>query len=277
MKILVIGNGGREHALAWKCAASPRVSEVLVAPGNAGTATEPKVRNVPIDALDLEGLAQLAAQEKVDLTLVGPEGPLVAGVTDLFAARGLACFGPSKAAAQLEGSKAFSKEFLRRHAIPTAAYRTFTRATFDPAWVSAMKPPIVVKASGLAAGKGVVIAATAHEALDAARAMFDGRFGAAGEQLVIEEFLEGEEASFIVIADGKARPADGHVAGPQAPARRRPRAEHRRHGGVLPRAGGDAGGARARDARGDRTHARGARGRRHAVHRVSLRRPHDRR
>lgn len=203
MKILIVGNGGREHALAWKCAASSRVTEVLVAPGNAGTATEPKVRNVAVDPMDLEGLARLAGSERVDLTIVGPEGPLVAGIVDLFQSRGLACFGPSKAAARLEGSKAFSKEFLQRHRIPTAAYRTFTRATFDSAWVSAMKPPIVVKASGLAAGKGVVIAASVHEALDAARAMFDGRFGAAGEQLVIEEFLEGEEASFIVIADGR--------------------------------------------------------------------------
>jgi len=203
MKILVIGNGGREHALAWKCAASSRVSEVLVAPGNAGTAGEPKVRNVPVDPMDLEGLARLAENERVGLTIVGPEGPLVAGIVDLFKSRGLACFGPAKAAAQLEGSKAFTKEFLKRHKIPTAAYRTFTRATFDPAWVSAMKPPIVVKASGLAAGKGVVIAQSAHEALDAARSMFDGRFGAAGDELVIEEFLDGEEASFIVVADGK--------------------------------------------------------------------------
>ena len=203
MKVLVIGNGGREHALAWKCAQSARVTEVLVAPGNAGTATEPKVRNVLVDAQDLEGLARLAEAEHVELTIVGPEGPLVAGIVDLFKSRGLACFGPSKAAAQLEGSKAFTKEFLERHKIPTAAYRTFTRATFDPAWVSAMKPPIVVKASGLAAGKGVVIAPSVQDALDAARAMFDGRFGAAGEQVVVEEFLEGEEASFIVVADGK--------------------------------------------------------------------------
>jgi len=161
------------------------------------------VRNVLVDAQDLEGLARLAEAEHVELTIVGPEGPLVAGIVDLFKSRGLACFGPSKAAAQLEGSKAFTKEFLERHKIPTAAYRTFTRATFDPAWVSAMKPPIVVKASGLAAGKGVVIAPSVQDALDAARAMFDGRFGAAGEQVVVEEFLEGEEASFIVVADGK--------------------------------------------------------------------------
>ncbi|MET0292033.1 MAG: phosphoribosylamine--glycine ligase [Steroidobacteraceae bacterium] len=203
MKVLIIGNGGREHALAWKCAQVARVTEVLVAPGNAGTATEPKVRNVPVEATDLEGLAALAKEEDVALTIVGPEAPLVAGITDLFQSRGLACFGPSKAAAQLEGSKAFTKEFLARHRIPTAAYRTFTRQNFDASWVSAMKPPIVVKASGLAAGKGVIIAATVDEALEAARAMFEGRFGAAGDEVVIEEFLDGEEASFIVIADGK--------------------------------------------------------------------------
>jgi phosphoribosylamine--glycine ligase len=203
MKVLIVGGGGREHALAWKCAASPRVTEVLVAPGNAGTAIEPKCRNVPVAADDLEGLANLAKAESVALTIVGPEGPLVAGITDLFQSRGLACFGPTRGAAQLEGSKAYTKEFLKRHGIPTAAYRTFTRANFDAAWVSAMKTPIVVKASGLAAGKGVVIAPTVHEALDAVRAMFDGRFGAAGEEVVIEEFLEGEEASFIVMADGR--------------------------------------------------------------------------
>jgi phosphoribosylamine--glycine ligase len=203
MKVLIVGSGGREHALAWKCAESLRVAEVLVAPGNAGTATEAKVRNVPVAADDLPGLVALAQREKVDLTIVGPEGPLVAGITDLFREHGLACFGPGKAAAQLEGSKAFTKEFLARHKIPTAAYRIFTRASFDAAWVSGLKTPIVVKASGLAAGKGVIIAPTVHEALDAVRAMFDGRFGAAGEQVVVEEFLEGEEASFIVMADGK--------------------------------------------------------------------------
>jgi phosphoribosylamine--glycine ligase len=203
MKILVVGSGGREHALAWKCAQSPRVTEVLVAPGNAGTAAEPRVRNVPVDAMDLEGLAQLAEREAVQLTLIGPEGPLVAGIVDVFQARGLACFGPTRAPAQLEGSKAFTKEFLARHHIPTAAYRTFTRATFDPTWVSSMKPPIVVKASGLAAGKGVIIAPSVDEAQGAARGMFDGSFGAAGDTVVIEEFLEGEEASFIVMADGR--------------------------------------------------------------------------
>jgi phosphoribosylamine--glycine ligase len=201
-KVLVIGGGGREHALAWKVAQSPRVTEVLVAPGNAGTAREPKVRNVPIAVEQLEKLADLAASEGVALTIVGPEVPLVAGIVDLFVARGLPCFGPSKAAAQLEGSKAFTKEFLERHSIPTAGYRKFTRADFDAAWLGAQRAPIVVKASGLAAGKGVIIAQTAAEAVAAAQSMLDGRFGAAGNEIVIEEFLEGEEASFIVMCDG---------------------------------------------------------------------------
>jgi phosphoribosylamine---glycine ligase len=201
-KVLVIGGGGREHALAWKCAQSPRVTEVLVAPGNAGTAREPKVRNVPIAAEQIEKLAELAASEGVALTIVGPEGPLVAGIVDVFKARGLPCFGPDKAPAQLEGSKAFTKEFLVRHRIPTAGYRKFTRADFDAAWLAAQRAPIVVKASGLAAGKGVIIAETAAEAVAAAQSMLDGRFGDAGNEIVIEEFLEGEEASFIVMCDG---------------------------------------------------------------------------
>ena len=203
MKVLVIGNGGREHALAWKCAASPRVTEVLVAPGNAGTALEPRVRNVPVAATDLDGLLQLAQRENVQLTIVGPEAPLVLGIVDRFQAAGRACFGPSRACARLEGSKAFTKEFLQRHGIPTAAYRTFTRANFDAVWVRAQRAPIVVKASGLAAGKGVVIAASAEEAVSVATAMFGGRFGDAGAEVVIEEFLQGEEASFIVMADGR--------------------------------------------------------------------------
>jgi phosphoribosylamine--glycine ligase len=203
MKVLIIGNGGREHALAWKCAASPRVSEVLVAPGNAGTAREARVRNVAVNASDLDALLQLAQAEGVALTIVGPEAPLVAGIVDRFQAAGLACFGPSRAAAQLEGSKAFTKEFLRRHGIPTAAYRTFTRENFDADWVRAQPAPVVVKASGLAAGKGVIIAASAEEAVAAATEMFSGRFGGAGTEVVIEEFLQGEEASFIVMADGR--------------------------------------------------------------------------
>ncbi len=201
--VLIVGGGGREHALAWKCAQSPRVRQVLVAPGNAGTAREPKVRNVEVAAEDLEGLANLAASEGVALTIVGPEGPLVAGIVDLFQARGLPCFGPRKAAAQLEGSKAFTKEFLARHRIPTALYRTFTRADFDRNWLAAQPMPIVVKASGLAAGKGVIIAHTTAEALEAAESMLAGRFGGAGDAIVIEEFLQGEEASFIVICDGR--------------------------------------------------------------------------
>ena len=201
-KVLIIGNGGREHALAWKCAQSPRVTEVLVAPGNAGTAREPKVRNVPIPAGNHQELADLAAAEGVALTIVGPEAPLVDGIVDLFATRGLPCFGPRKAPAQLEGSKAFTKEFLQRHRIPTAGYRKFTRANFDRAWLAAQPVPVVIKASGLAAGKGVIIAQTSAEAVEAAESMLAGRFGAAGDEIVVEEFLEGEEASFIVMCDG---------------------------------------------------------------------------
>ncbi|HEV7607657.1 MAG TPA: phosphoribosylamine--glycine ligase, partial [Steroidobacteraceae bacterium] len=203
MKILIVGSGGREHALAWKCAQSPKVSEVLVAPGNGGTATEPRVRNVDVAAEDIAGLVSMAKSENVGLTIIGPEGPLVIGVVDAFAAAGLRCFGPRKAAAQLEGSKAYTKEFLKRHGIPTAAYATFRKETFDPDWVRRQRTPIVVKASGLAAGKGVVIVDTAEEAIAQALAMFDGQFGSAGDQVVIEEFLPGEEASFIVMADGK--------------------------------------------------------------------------
>jgi phosphoribosylamine--glycine ligase len=202
MKVLIVGGGGREHALAWKCAASPRVTTVLVAPGNAGTAAEARVRNVNVAAEDVAGLVRLAASEQVDLTIIGPEAPLVAGVVDAFAARGLKCFGPSRAAARLEGSKAFAKEFLRRHRIPTANSATFTRDSFDVAWLRSQRAPLVVKASGLAAGKGVVIAASIEEARAAAQAMFAGQFGEAGREVVIEEFLPGEEASFIVMADG---------------------------------------------------------------------------
>ncbi len=202
MKVLIVGSGGREHALAWKCAQSSRVTEVLVAPGNEGTAREPKLRNVAVAADDVAGLVTLAQREAIDLTIIGPEAPLVLGVVDAFEAAGLRCFGPRRAPAQLEGSKAFTKEFLRRHGIPTAAYATFTADTFDADWVRRQRSPIVVKASGLAAGKGVIIAATADEAIEAARSMFEGQFGGAGTEVVIEEFLPGEEASFIVIADG---------------------------------------------------------------------------
>jgi phosphoribosylamine--glycine ligase len=203
MKVLIVGSGGREHALAWKCAASDRVATVLVAPGNAGTATEPKVRNVDVPSEDTAALVSLARTEHIDLTIVGPEVPLVAGIVDEFEANGLRCFGPRRAAAQLEGSKAYTKEFLRRHRIPTAGYRTFTRDTFDADYVRGQRAPIVVKASGLAAGKGVIVAESATAAIQTAEAMFAGQFGSAGREVVIEEFLPGEELSFIVMADGR--------------------------------------------------------------------------
>ena len=203
MKVMVIGGGGREHALAWKLAQSPRVSEVLVAPGNPGTAAEPKCRNVAVAADDVPGLVAIASAEGVALTIVGPEQPLVIGVVDAFAAAGLRCFGPRQAAAQLEGSKAFTKRFLERHHIPTAAYGVFTRANFDAAWVRAQRAPLVVKADGLAAGKGVIICATQEEAVTTVEEMFAGAFGAAGDTVVVEQFLEGEEASFIVMVDGE--------------------------------------------------------------------------
>ena len=203
MKVLIVGSGGREHALAWKCAQSSRVSEVLVAPGNAGTAGEPRVRHVEVAAEDVPARGALARREQVALTIIGPEAPLVLGVVDAFEAAGLRCFGPRRAPSQLEGSKAFTKEFLRRHGIPTAGYATFTRGNFDPDWVRGQRTPIVVKASGLAAGKGVIIAATAEEAIATVESMFAGQFGSAGTEVVVEEFLPGEEASFIVMADGE--------------------------------------------------------------------------
>ncbi len=204
MKVLVIGGGGREHALAWKLAQSPRVTEVLVAPGNAGTALEPKCRNAPVAGDDIAGLVALARGEGVALTIVGPEGPLVAGVVDAFEAAGLACFGPRQLAARLEGSKQFTKEFLVRHRHPDGAATRRSRARpSTPRAIRAQRPPIVVKADGLAAGKGVIIAASAEEAIRAAEGMFAGDFGEAGRVVVVEEFLEGEEASFIVMADGK--------------------------------------------------------------------------
>jgi phosphoribosylamine--glycine ligase len=202
MKVLIIGSGGREHALAWKCAASARVTEVLVAPGNAGTAVEPGCRNVDVAAEDTGALVSLARREGVALTIVGPEAPLVAGVVDAFEAAGLVCFGPRRLAARLEGSKAFTKDFLHRHRIPAARSRTFTRSSYDPAWLDSQPLPLVIKASGLAAGKGVIIAESHAEARSAAAAMLGGRFGAAGEEVVVEEFLQGEEISFIVMADG---------------------------------------------------------------------------
>jgi phosphoribosylamine--glycine ligase len=202
MKLLVIGSGGREHALAWKLASCPRVQKIYVAPGNAGTALEPGVENVAVT--DLAALADFAEREKIYLTVVGPEAPLAAGAVDLFRARGLRIFGPTKAAAQLESSKDFAKRFLERHGIPTAAYETFADAAAAHAYVDRHGAPIVVKADGLAAGKGVVVAATAGEAHRAIDDMLVGnRMGDAGARVVVEEFLEGEEASFIVMADGE--------------------------------------------------------------------------
>lgn len=204
MKVLIIGNGGREHALAWKCAQSADVDEVLVAPGNAGTLRENRVRNVDVSADNIDALASLARDENIGLTIVGPEAPLVAGIVDHFESLGLACFGPSAAAAQLEGSKAFTKDFLARHKIPTADYQSFTALEPALAYIRAQGAPIVIKADGLAAGKGVVVAMTLDEAVDAATDMLDGgAFGDAGARIVVEEFLDGEEASFIVITDGE--------------------------------------------------------------------------
>ncbi|MCQ4326794.1 phosphoribosylamine--glycine ligase [Stutzerimonas stutzeri] len=203
MNVLIIGSGGREHALAWKVAQDPRVAKVFVAPGNAGTATEAKCENVAIDVLAIEQLADFA-EKNVQLTIVGPEAPLVKGVVDLFRSRGLDIFGPTAAAAQLEGSKAFTKDFLARHAIPTADYRNFTEVEPALAYLREKGAPIVIKADGLAAGKGVIVAMTLAEAGDAVRDMLSGNaFGDAGARVVIEEFLDGEEASFIVMVDGE--------------------------------------------------------------------------
>ena len=204
MNILVIGSGGREHALAWKAAQGKDVEAVYVAPGNAGTALEPKLENLPIDPSDFEALADFAEQNQVALTIVGPEQPLVDGIVDFFAARGLKAFGPSKGAAQLEGSKAFTKDFLARHQIPTAEYQNFTEIEPALAYLREKGAPIVVKADGLAAGKGVIVAMTLEEAETAVKDMLAGNaFGEAGHRVVIEEFLAGEEASFIVMVDGK--------------------------------------------------------------------------
>jgi phosphoribosylamine--glycine ligase len=201
--ILVIGGGGREHALAWKLAQSPRANKVYVAPGNAGTAREPGIENVDITGEDIDGLKAFAIENNIGLTVVGPEAPLVAGVVDAFSAVGLRCFGPTQGAAQLEGSKAFTKDFLARHKIPTAAYGNFTNVDEAVAYIKKMGAPIVVKADGLAAGKGVILAQSEQEAIDAVNDMLAGnRFGDAGHRVVIEEFLTGEEASFIVMADG---------------------------------------------------------------------------
>ncbi|MBK1781046.1 phosphoribosylamine--glycine ligase [Advenella sp. WQ 585] len=203
MKVLVIGNGGREHAIAWRIAQSAQVTNVFVAPGNGGTALDPLLKNVPITNLD--ELASFAKTEGIDLTVVGPEAPLAAGVVDLFREQGLAIFGPSQAAAQLESSKDFAKAFMVRHHIPTSAYATFTSPEEAHAYINEQGAPIVVKADGLAAGKGVVVAQTQQEAHDAVDAMLgDGSLGEAGARVVIEGFLAGEEASFIVMCDGKS-------------------------------------------------------------------------
>ncbi|OCF95553.1 phosphoribosylamine--glycine ligase [Gilliamella apicola] len=204
MKVLVIGNGGREHALAWKAAQSPLVTKVFVAPGNAGTALETNLENINIKATDIAGLLNFAQEQQIDLTIVGPEAPLVIGIVDSFQKAGLKIFGPSKAAAQLEGSKAFTKDFLARHNIPTAEYQNFTEIEPAIAYIRQKGAPIVIKADGLAAGKGVIVAMTLKEAEDAVHDMLAGNaFGDAGHRVVIEEFLDGEEASFIVMVDGE--------------------------------------------------------------------------
>ena len=205
MNVLIIGAGGREHALGWKAAQNPNVETVFIAPGNAGTALEPKLENLKIDVEDIAGLVAFAQEKKIELTIVGPEAPLVIGVVDAFREVGLPIFGPTQAAAQLEGSKAFTKDFLARHDIPTGYYSNFTEIEPAIAYVREQGAPIVVKADGLAAGKGVIVAMTLEEAEDAIKDMLAGNaFGEAGSRVVIEEFLEGEEASFIVMVDGSS-------------------------------------------------------------------------
>ena len=204
MKLLVVGSGGREHALAWKVASSPKVSRVFVAPGNAGTAVEPKVENVPIPATDTDRLLRFAREREVDLTLVGPEAPLVAGIADRFRREGLPCLGPGRAAARLEGSKVFAKAFMARHGVPTASYRVFEESGAAIRYLKERGAPVVVKAEGLAAGKGVTVARSVEEAIAAVRASLEeGRFGEAGRRIVVEDFLEGEEASYMVLACGE--------------------------------------------------------------------------
>ena len=204
MNVLIVGGGGREHALAWKCAQSDKVERVYVAPGNAGTSDEAKVSNVDIAAGDIDGLLAFAQRNTIDLTIVGPEGPLVDGIVDRFEDRGSNCFGPRRAAARLEGSKSFTKDFLDRHGIPTADYKSFEQVAAAERYINERGAPIVVKADGLAAGKGVTVALDRAEAIAAVRDCLEGnRFGAAGARVVVEEFLPGEEASFICMVDGK--------------------------------------------------------------------------
>jgi len=204
MQVLVIGGGGREHALAWKASQSGQVDKVFVAPGNAGTASESHVENIAIEATDIVGLASFAKQTNIDLTIVGPEAPLVEGITDTFTEAGLRCFAPTQGASQLEGSKAFCKDFLSRHNIPTAPYRVFSDLEPATKYIRKKGAPIVIKADGLAAGKGVIIARSEAEAIAAAEGMLSGdAFGEAGHRVIVEECLEGEEASFIVMVDGQ--------------------------------------------------------------------------
>jgi phosphoribosylamine--glycine ligase len=204
MKVLVVGSGGREHALAWKAAQSEQVEKIFVAPGNAGTASEPHMENISLSANDQEGLLDFAAREQIGLTIIGPEDPLAAGIVDRFMEAGLPCFGPGAGAAQMEGSKAFAKDFMIRHGVPTAAYGSFTEVEPATEFIRKTGAPIVIKADGLAAGKGVVVAQSVEEAEAAVHDMLAGNaFGEAGHCVVVEEFLQGEEASFIVMADGK--------------------------------------------------------------------------
>ncbi|MEC7860627.1 MAG: phosphoribosylamine--glycine ligase [Pseudomonadota bacterium] len=203
MKILIIGNGGREHSFAWKCSQSNKVEKVFIAPGNGGTAQENKVQNINIGAEDSVELLRFAIKENIDLTIIGPEAPLVKGIVDNFNNAGLSCFGPTADAAQLEGSKSFTKDFLQRHKIPTADYKTFSESEKAIDYIHSKGTPIVIKADGLAAGKGVIVAMTINEATDAVKNILDDdTFGDAGAKIVVEEFLEGEEASYIVITDG---------------------------------------------------------------------------
>jgi phosphoribosylamine--glycine ligase len=204
MKVLIVGNGGREHAFAWKCSLSPKVSKVFVAPGNGGTANEKNVENINISSDDIQKLLSFAKKERIDLTIIGPEAPLVKGIVDEFSEAGLSCFGPSAKASQLEGSKSFTKDFLYRHNIPTADYKSFTESKPAIEYIKSKGAPLVVKADGLAAGKGVIVAMNIDDAINAVLDILERNdFGDAGSKIVIEEFLEGEEASFIVITDGE--------------------------------------------------------------------------
>ena len=203
MKVLVVGSGGREHALAWKISKSSLVSEIFVAPGNGGTEIEESIQNISIDSNDIEGLSNFAKKSGIDLTIVGPEDPLVNGITDKFQNEGLLCFGPSKDAARLEGSKEFMKDFLLRNEIPTASYETFTDSEKAINYIKKQGCPIVIKADGLAAGKGVTVAFDIDQAIEAVNQALNSKiFGDAGAKIVVEEYLEGEEASFIVLTDG---------------------------------------------------------------------------